>query len=185
MRIRILVKTILGYPRLLKHKMRKNHFGVGTIVETNVFMSNCKLGRYVYIGKDCVLNFAKIGSYSSIAPGVQIGGMEHNYLDFSTCMHLNTGQHYGSETFIGEDVWIGAGTIIKQGVTIGRGAVIGANSFVTKNVEQYSVYFGTPAKFYKKRFTDDIINSLEKSRYWEFSQDKAKEILESLKSERQ
>lgn len=183
MRYKVIIKTILGYPKLLWHSLRKNHFGIGTIVEGNVFMSNCSVGKYVYIGKDSVINYATIGNYSSIAPGVNIGGMEHSYSDMTTCAHLNAEQHYGNQTIIEEDVWIGAGAIIKQGVRIGRGAVIGANSFVTKNVQPYSIWFGTPAKLYKMRFDETKISLLEKSYYWKKNPKEAKFILKSLRNE--
>lgn len=53
---------------------------------------------------------------------------------------------------IGEDVWIGAGTIILPKVShIGKGAIIGAGSVVTKDVEDYSIVAGNPAKEIGKR----------------------------------
>lgn len=183
MRYKVLIKTFLGFPRLLWHSFRKNRFGVGVVVEGNVFMSNCSVGKYAYIGKDCVINYSKIGSYCSIAPAVQIGGMEHNFSDMSTCVHLNMEQYYGTQTIIEEDVWVGAGAIIKQGVKIGRGAVIGANSFVTKDVQPYSIWFGTPARFHKMRFDESKISLLENSHYWIKSPGCAKKTLTSLKGE--
>lgn len=47
---------------------------------------------------------------------------------------------------IGDNVWIGDGAIILADVTIGEGAIIGANSVVTKSVEPFSIYAGTPAR---------------------------------------
>lgn len=47
---------------------------------------------------------------------------------------------------IGDNVWIGDKATILSGVTIGDGAVIGANSVVTKDVPEYSVVAGNPAK---------------------------------------
>ena len=52
---------------------------------------------------------------------------------------------------IGNDVWIGARVIILPGVHIGDGCVIGAGSVVTKDVEEYTVVAGNPAKFIRKR----------------------------------
>ena len=43
-------------------------------------------------------------------------------------------------------MWIGDKATILSGVTIGDGAVIGANSVVTKDVPEYSVFAGNPAK---------------------------------------
>jgi len=50
---------------------------------------------------------------------------------------------------IGDDVWIGCRAIILKGVRVGRGAVIGAGSVVTKDVPEYTVAGGVPAKVIK------------------------------------
>lgn len=50
---------------------------------------------------------------------------------------------------IGNNVWIGSNVTILPGVEIGEGAVVGAGSVVTKNVPQYSIVAGNPAKIIK------------------------------------
>lgn len=52
---------------------------------------------------------------------------------------------------IGNDVWIGSRVTILPGVHIGDGAVIGAGAVVTKNVPEYEVWGGNPAKYLKSR----------------------------------
>ena len=52
---------------------------------------------------------------------------------------------------IEDDVWIAANTIILPGVTIKKGAIIGAGSVVTKDVMEYNVVAGVPAKVIKVR----------------------------------
>lgn len=52
---------------------------------------------------------------------------------------------------IGDDVWIGTRVIILPGVTIGEGVVIGAGAIVTKDVPDYAVVAGVPAKVIKFR----------------------------------
>ena len=52
---------------------------------------------------------------------------------------------------IGNDVWIGMRSIIMPGVKIGNGAVIGAGAIVTKNVPDYAIVGGVPAKIIKYR----------------------------------
>ncbi len=47
---------------------------------------------------------------------------------------------------IGNDVWIGMHCIILPGVHIGNGAIIGAGSVVTKNVPDFAIVGGNPAK---------------------------------------
>jgi len=52
---------------------------------------------------------------------------------------------------IGNDVWIGANCTILGGVSIGSGAVIGAGSIVTKDIPDYAIAIGNPARVIKYR----------------------------------
>lgn len=52
---------------------------------------------------------------------------------------------------IGDDVWIGANSVILPGVTINKGAVIAAGTIVTKNVPEYAIVAGNPARIIKYR----------------------------------
>lgn len=56
-----------------------------------------------------------------------------------------------NETIIGNDVWIGERAILLAGIKIGNGVIIGAGSVVTKNVPDYSVVAGNPAKVVRFR----------------------------------
>lgn len=79
---------------------------------------------------------------------------------------------------IGNDVWIGANAIILPGVHIADGAVIAAGAVVTKDVEPYCIVGGCPAKVIKKRFSDELIRSLLRIKWWNWSEDKIKENIE-------
>ncbi len=52
---------------------------------------------------------------------------------------------------IGPGAWLGAGVIVLKGVTIGRGAVVGAGSVVTRDVADYQIAVGSPARSIRKR----------------------------------
>ena len=52
---------------------------------------------------------------------------------------------------IEDDVWIGTRAIILPGTRIGKGSIIGAGSVVTKDVPQYSIVGGNPARILKTR----------------------------------
>lgn len=73
---------------------------------------------------------------------------------------------------IKNDVWIGDRVIVLSGVTIGNGACIAAGSIVTKDVENYAIVAGVPAKKIKHRFTSTKISELEEQEWWNWSNKK-------------
>jgi virginiamycin A acetyltransferase len=89
---------------------------------------------------------------------------------------------FKGDTIIGNDVWIGQNTTIMPGIKIGDGAIIAANATVTKDVEAYSIVGGNPAKFIKKRFSDEKIELLLKMEWWNWNDKKIFENLELLVS---
>lgn len=110
------------------------------------------IGNYSGIGKKCrVPSNIKIGNYVMMAEEVIIFNRNHNYerIDIPLCKQ---GYNTRTKLIIGNDVWIGARVIILPQVTrIGDGVIIGAGSIVTKNIENYSVVGGNPAKVIKVR----------------------------------
>lgn len=60
------------------------------------------------------------------------------------------GPEAGKPITVGEDCWFGGNCIVLPGVTIGKGVTIGAGSVVTKNIPDYVVVAGNPAKVIKK-----------------------------------
>lgn len=74
---------------------------------------------------------------------------------------------YKGDTIIGNDVWIGENVTILPGIKIGDGVIIGSNSVVTKNIDNYHVVGGNPAKIIRKRFSDSLIELLLKLRWWD------------------
>lgn len=72
-------------------------------------------------------------------------------------------------TTIGNDVWIGHGAFVLPGVTIGDGAIVAAMSVVTKDVPPYAVVAGNPAQIKRYRFSEQQIEKLQQTRWWEFA----------------
>ena len=68
---------------------------------------------------------------------------------------------------IGHDVWVGENVIINNGCHIGNGAVIAGGSVVSKIVPPFAIAGGNPAKIIKYRFADEIIEELNKVKWWE------------------
>ncbi|WP_420600843.1 acyltransferase [Flagellimonas sp.] len=160
-----------------------NSIHYSTRISHNSLISKSKIGKGNYIACNTVIINTSIGNYCSIAPGVQIGGMQHSYWWLSTSPRLSKHCISNKVTKIGNDVWIAAGCIIKQGVTIGDGAVIGAMSFVNKDVPENSIYFGSPAKFHKKRLDDSLFATIKKSNYWNLNPAEAKKALTKIEDE--
>jgi acetyltransferase-like isoleucine patch superfamily enzyme len=70
---------------------------------------------------------------------------------------------------IGNDVWIGCGATILSGIKIGDGVVVAANSMVTKDLPDYSICGGNPARIIRYRHSPESISALLGIRWWEWS----------------
>jgi acetyltransferase-like isoleucine patch superfamily enzyme len=86
----------------------------------------------------------EIGANTLLSPGVQIISGNHIFQDRNTLIR-NQGTQYGKVT-IGSDCWIGTNVIILPGVTIGNGAVLAAGAVVTKDVPEFAIALGVPAR---------------------------------------
>lgn len=167
--------------RLPKFIIARNKIDLTDSIEKGSLLRSSTLGKYVYVGTGTGVLWADIGNYTCIAGGVAIGGMDHAYREAcSISPLLNPYCHINNRIKIGRDVWIGTGVIVLQGVSIGDGAIIGAGSVVNKDVPENTIVFGTPAKFYKKRFPDEIWSKIKTSNYWDYPPKEAKRILEEL-----
>lgn len=178
----ILKNSFLSFSRIMM-VLKKNQIPWSVEIDKSVRIRDCNVGEHCYIGPNCIINCTDIGNYSSIAPGVQIGGMEHSHWWLSTNTNLSDCCKRGERTIIGHDVWIAANAIIKQGVKIGDGAVVGAGAFVNKDVPSYAIVVGTPAKVMKYRLDATTIQKLNKSKYWEESPNVAKAILMEIEKQ--
>lgn len=176
----ISIKHFLNLIRLAQSSLRGSTIGDNTEICSRALIIKSDIGKYCYIGMGSYLNHVKMGNYCSIAGDVTIGAMEHSHWALSTSTHLSDEGYDNKATIIGHDVWIGAQCVIRQGVTIGDGAVIGANSFVNKDIPRYAIAFGSPAKVYKFRFEQDVIDKIDRTSYWEKIPKEAREMLQNL-----
>lgn len=70
------------------------------------------------------------------------------------------------DTIVGNDVWFGHKSMIMPRVKIGDGAIIGTRSLVTQDVAPYTIVAGHPAKVIRQRFSDKVIDKLQKIQWW-------------------
>ena len=117
----------------------------------------CDFGNRVTFGKNVFINHSAILSASggiefeegvSVAPGVRIATINHDFNE------RHTKYTYGKVT-IGKNAWIGMNVTICPGVKIGKYAVIAAGAIVTKDIPDYAVAGGVPAKVIKMQNPQD------------------------------
>lgn len=113
--------------------------------------NNVTINNYVHIG---VINKVIIGDNVLIASNVYIS--DHSHGDYGSVFNSSPESSPASRKLfssgtvdIKENVWIGEGAKILPNVTIGMGAIIGANAVVTKNIPNYSIAVGIPARVIK------------------------------------
>lgn len=108
------------------------------IIGDNFYMNAfCHLLGEIYIGDDVM-----------IGPKTIIWGRDHGARKNEL---MRKQPHTKAPVHIGNDVWIGANVTILKGVTIGDGAIVGAGSVVVKNIPEYAIVVGNPARVVKYR----------------------------------
>ncbi len=136
--------------RFLVYKLLMKKIKALILIYPGVFLTHTygiSAGKSVSINTGAILDGRggiTIGDYVMVGPNVCIASSNHHYQDHTVPMSLQG--HYMEPVAIKSDVWIGANATILGGVTIGQGAVIGAGAVVVKDVPDYSIVGGVPAK---------------------------------------
>ncbi len=134
-------------------KMMLDACGKGVNIEHGAFFASgngITVGDHSGIGLNCrVAGPLAIGNDVMMAPNVTIVTQNHEVSDLSRPMRLQTAPK--QKVTVGNDVWIGTNVVIMPGVTVGNGVIIGAGAVVTKDVPDYAVVGGVPAKIIKFR----------------------------------
>lgn len=122
--------------------------GVIFINNHNNKEAEIKIGNDVRIRDNVYIDYSggiEIGNKVVISISSKIFTHDHN-ISSKNKYWQDQGAEF-SKLKIGNDIWIGANAIILPSVTrIGNGAIIGAGSVVTKNVDDYTIVAGNPAK---------------------------------------
>ncbi len=135
----------------------------GIIMEDDVIISrNCVIqgktgpvfiGKRTDIGCNTIISSVtgiSIGNCVLIAGNCYIGGARYYTGEISLPI-MDQGIYSKGAVSVGDDSWLGANVTVLDGVKIGKGCVVGAGAVVTRNLPDYSIAMGAPAKIAQTR----------------------------------
>lgn len=195
----ILISNIYNYfSNIIKFNLNFNFLAkvvVNSKVHVNVklnapcYIKESTIDNYTYVGSNSNISNTSIGKFCSIGKNFSCGLGLHPLNGISTSpMFYSTKKQNGfslvsknnyvenKNITIGNDVFIGMNVTILDGVKIGNGAVVGACSFVNKDIPDYAIVGGNPAKILKYRFKENEIERLNSLSWWNWDEDKLKNV---------
>ena len=143
----------------------------------------CRVGSYSAVGIGARMSSVTVGRFVSIGPQFLAGCGEHPAMWLSTSPIFYSTRRQSGTTFaesdsyvelkpieIGCDVWIGARVFVRDGVRIGNGAIVAAGAVVVKDVPDYAIVGGVPARLIKFRFSEADIAKLRTLAWWDWDE---------------
>lgn len=145
--------------------------------------------HYEFLGDKLI-----IGKFCAIARGIEfiMNGANHRMCSVTTYPFNIMGGGwekatpmleelpFKGDTVVGNDVWIGQNVTVMPGIHIGDGAIIAANSVVTREVPAYRIAGGNPIQIIRKRFDDELIDTLLALKWWDWPAEKIFDNLDRL-----
>lgn len=131
-----------------------NHSVIEDFSIINNGMGPVHLGNHVFLGaSNVVIGPVTIEDHVMTAQHVVMSGLNHGFDEVQTAFRYQ--RCTTNEIRIGEGSWLGANVVVTAGVQIGKFCVVAAGSVVTKDVPDYSIVGGNPAKLLKT-FNHDL-----------------------------
>ncbi|QQR38854.1 DapH/DapD/GlmU-related protein [Devosia rhizoryzae] len=160
-------------------------------------VSKSSIGDYSYCVENTQIAYAQIGKFANIASHVRIYASMHpmeraslHHFTYRSAWYFEDAEddhdffdwRAGNGITIGHDTWIGHGAVVMPGVRIGNGAIIGSNAVVTRNVADFAIAVGVPARTIKQRFSDNVASRLDRLAWWDWDHDKLRLALPDFRS---
>jgi len=165
------------YPQIYKTKDEAINFSMGAKsyirLRTQLAgVGDVSMGKFCLFATDIFFSLGQNRSHNYRNVGIFSSGL----LDWKMPKEFLP-PHGTCKILIGNDVWCGRNSTFKcsnpnKPLIIGDGAVIASDSVVVKNVPPYAIVGGNPAKIIKFRFSEDVIESLLRIKWWDWSLDK-------------
>jgi phosphonate metabolism protein (transferase hexapeptide repeat family) len=169
-------------------RVTNSRLGRYTDIGARTILNEVTMDDYSYIVQDGDVAHANIGKFTSIARMVRINPGNHPMWRASQAHFTYRASNFwpgieedDADFFawrrsfpcdIGHDVWIGHGVVVLPGRRIGTGAVVGAGAIVTKDIPDYAIAVGNPARIVKMRFPEDIAARLLALQWWEWDHER-------------
>ncbi len=134
-------------------------FASGCSVTCNHAVDYLSTSPFIY--HDCILNPGLIGKYTDrkgepwYIEGIKPKGKVRKLKRIT----------------IGNDVWLATNVLITNGADIGNGVIAGAGAIITKDVPDYAVVGGVPAKIIRYRYSKSEIEALNRIKWWDWTDD--------------
>lgn len=142
-------------------------FAPGSDVVENHPVQYISTHAFMYCDKSCSELIEDYGQYKErpwYFPGIMPKAESHKYRRIT----------------IGNDVWFGKNVLVTNSSNIGNGVIAAAGAIITKDIPDYAVVAGVPAKIIRYRYSPEQIEALNKIAWWDWSDEKIRECYDDL-----